>query len=210
VTDLAAFLGLCVLITITPGLDTTVVIRTTLRRGRGAGLCTAVGCAGGLFIHATVVAAGMAQLLLRSATVFEIVKLAGVVMLVVLGGRALWSARSGRGVPTHVGSPEAPAPRSHASPFAQGLLTNLANPKATLFFVATLPQFVPADHPTQAIPVALGLAGVAVLFSLTGLGVTALAVHRIRNVLKSRRARRIQDAVLGATLLALAVRVATE
>ena len=208
-TDLVAFLGLCLLITITPGLDTAVVVRSALRGGRTAGLSTALGCAIGLFVHAVAVAIGLAELLLRSEIAFETVKIAGAVLLIVLGGRSLWTAWRARGAPS-AGLPDPADDAKRDHPLLAGLLTNLTNPKATLFFVATLPQFVPADRPAQAVPIALGLATIAVLFSLTGLGLTALGVHRIRALIGSRRARRIQDAALGATLITLGVRVATE
>ncbi|HEX6444631.1 MAG TPA: LysE family translocator [Streptosporangiales bacterium] len=219
-TALLPFLGLCLLITVTPGLDTAVVLRSTLRAGPRAGLRTALGCALGLFVHATAVALGLAELLLRSETAFEAVKLAGAVLLVLLGGRSLWSAwRSRRRdvlpepsvplEPAEAGDAAGPSAR-RATPFLQGLLTNLTNPKATLFFVASLPQFVPADRPGQAVPIALGLAAIAVLFSLAGLGVVAFAAGRVRHLLRSPRVRRIQDVLLGTTLVALGVRVATE
>jgi len=222
-TGFASFLGLCLLITITPGLDTAVVIRSALRGGRAAGLRTALGCAAGLFVHATAVAFGLAELLLRSDAAFEAVKLAGALVLVLLGGRSLWSAwRSPAVVPDPAASgPAVPGPdsapageRSAAprggNPFTEGLLTNLTNPKATLFFVAALPQFVPADRAAQAVPIALGLAAVAVLFQFAGLGLTAWAVHRLRHLPRSRRVRRAQDTLLGAVLIGLGVRVATE
>ena len=119
-TGFASFLGLCLLITITPGLDTAVVIRSALRGGRAAGLRTALGCAAGLFVHATAVAFGLAELLLRSDAAFEAVKLAGALVLVVLGGRSLWSAwRSpGAAVPIPLGS--VPRRRAAAIPSPKG------------------------------------------------------------------------------------------
>lgn len=201
---LASFLGLCLLITITPGLDTAVVVRNALRAGRSAGLRTALGCAAGLFVHAVVVAVGLAELLLRSEAAFEAVKLAGAAVLIVLGVRTLWSA-------WRTGEPSEPEePRRRGTPLVQGLLTNLTNPKATLFFVAVLPQFVPANQPGKAVAIALALATIAVLFSLTGLGLIALVVHRIRHLLHSRRVQRIQEGLLGTTLVALGLRVAVE
>jgi threonine/homoserine/homoserine lactone efflux protein len=211
VTDLVPFLGLCLLITITPGLDTAVVVRSALRGGRAAGLRTALGCATGLFVHAVAVAVGLAQLLLHSVIAFEIVKITGALVLVVLGGRSLWSVWRTRGgqAPSTVSAEDADKPR-RATPLIQGLLTNLTNPKATLFFIATMPQFVPVDHPAQAVPVALGLGAIAVLFSLGGLSLTALGVHRVRHLLQAPRVRRVQDALVGTTLVALGIRVATE
>jgi threonine/homoserine/homoserine lactone efflux protein len=209
-TSLPAFLGLCVLITLTPGLDTAIVVRNVLRGGRAAGLCTALGCASGLVVHATAVALGLAELLLRSETAFEAVKLAGALLLVGLGGRSLWSAWRTAGHGTLTPSDDDPVPSQHGPPFVQGLLTNLTNPKATLFFMASLPHFVPTQHPAEAVPAALGLAAIAVLFSLTGLGLTAAGVHRVRHLLGSRRLGRAQNTILGVTLLALGLRVATE
>jgi len=207
--QLVPFIGLCLLITMTPGLDTAVVVRSTMKFGRSAGMRTALGCAAGLFVHATLVAFGLAELLLRSEALFALVKFTGALVLVGLGIRSLWSAwRMG---PAHgVVEPAHSGPERRGTPFLQGLVTNLTNPKATLFFLAALPQFVPADSPGQAVPVALGLAVIAVAFSMTGLGLTALGVHRIRHLLRSRRVRRVQEALLGATLIALGVRVATE
>ncbi len=161
-------------------------------------------------MHAVTVAVGLGQLLLRSAIAFEVVKLAGALVLIVLGGRSLWTAWRVHGTQTTVEIADEPRRRTH---FVQGLLTNLTNltnPKATLLFMAALPQFVPADRPGQAIPVALGLAAIAVLFRLGGLGLTAIGVHRVRHLLRSRRVRRVPEALLGTTLVALGVRVATQ
>lgn len=212
-THLLPYLGLCLLITITPGLDTAVVIRSVVTGGRTAGLRTAVGCAAGLFVHAIAVAVGLAGLLMRSAIAFEVVKLCGALLLVILGGRTLWSAWRARAA-TDSEPPQQRAQPSRATsrgtPFVQGLLSNLTNPKATLFFVASLPQFIPDDRPAAAVPMALLLAAIAVLFSLAGLGVTALAAHRLRRLLKTPRARRIQETALGTALVVLGARVATE
>ncbi|NGN69481.1 LysE family translocator [Streptomyces sp. A7024] len=214
--QLPAYLFLCLLITVTPGLDTAVVIRSAAAGGRGAGLRTALECAAGLFVHAVAVAFGLAGLLLRSAVAFEVVKLAGAAVLVTLGARSLWAVWRSRRADSPAGTEPAEEPRRRlfglgGGPFTQGLLTNLMNPKATLFFMASLPQFIPDDRGAgTAVPVALALALIAVAFSLSGLGLVALAVGRIRGLLKSPRIRRAQEAVLGGTLVFLGVRVATE
>jgi threonine/homoserine/homoserine lactone efflux protein len=205
---LLSYLGLCLLITVTPGLDTAVVVRNALRGGTRAGLWTAVGCAAGLFVHAFAVAVGLAGLLLRSQFAFDLVRLAGAVFLVLLGLRSLWASR--RPVVPVLAPEQGTARWGRHAPAVQGLMTNLANPKASLFFLAALPQFVPADEPGRAAPVVAGLALIAVLFSLAGLGLVAMGLGRARRWLASPRARRVQEALLGATLVALGVRVALE
>ncbi|MCO5970461.1 LysE family translocator [Actinoallomurus soli] len=208
---LGPYLGLCLLITITPGLDTAVVIRNVLKGGTWTGLATALGCALGLFVHAVAVALGLAGLLLRSETTFEAVKLTGAVFLLLLGLRSLWSAwRGAPPEPEDVVAERAPRRLSPRSPLAQGLLTNLTNPKASLFFLATLPQFIPADRAGAAMPLALGLATIAVAFSLTGLSLIALGLGRVRRWLNAPRFHRAQEGMLGMTLVALGLRVALE
>jgi threonine/homoserine/homoserine lactone efflux protein len=210
--QLLPYIGLCVLIALTPGLDTAVVVRSALHGGARAGLFTAAGCATGLLVHATAVAVGLAELLLRSASAYQVMKFAGAVLLIVLGARSLWLTWR-RGCPAE---PDHAVPRCDASPhrrgkpFVQGLLTDLTNPKATLFFVATLPQFIPVGRPSAAVPVALALATITLLCSLAWLSVTAVAVNRARHLLGSPRVRRIQETLLGAALIGLGVRVAMQ
>src|SRR5690349_23648885 len=87
--QLLAFIGVCVLITLVPGLDTALVTRNVVARGRRAGILTALGTSSGLFIHAVAVALGVSAVLMRSATAFEAVKLCGAAYLGVLGVLAL-------------------------------------------------------------------------------------------------------------------------
>jgi threonine/homoserine/homoserine lactone efflux protein len=207
---LLPYLGLCLLITATPGLDTAVVVRNVLKGGARRGIWTAIGCAAGLLVHAVTVAVGLAGLLLHSAAAFEVVKLVGAAFLVVLGARSLWFALHAPRqdsdhilrVSTVIGTL---GPRA---PLLQGLLTNLTNPKATLFFLAALPQFLPSGRTAGAVSIALGLALIAVLFSFTGLSLIALAVGRARRWLDAPLLRRVQEGLLGVTLVGLGARVA--
>jgi threonine/homoserine/homoserine lactone efflux protein len=203
---LLAYVGLCLLISLAPGLDTAVVTRSVLGRGPRAGVWTALGCALGLFAHAAAVAAGLAVLLARSAVAFEAVRLAGAALLVFLGIRSLLASRHAS---SQAPDPVETAPRAGA-PLLQGLLTNLTNPKASLFFLATLPQFLPADRPQAALPIAIGLATIAAGFSATFLSAYAMGLGRVRSRLLGPRFRRLQERLLGAALIGLGLRVALE
>ncbi len=204
-THLAGFLLLCTLMTLTPGLDTAVVIRNALARGQRAGIRTALGCATGLFAHATAVALGLSAILLTSAVVFEAVKLGGAALLIAFGLVSLWSAR--REPPPVAVQPD--CDRRERS-YLQGLLTNLMNPKATLFFLAALPQFVTSAAGHRTTLTALLLAVIAGCFSAGGLSLVAVLAARARRLLSSGRARRVQEATMGAILVGLGLKVATE
>src|SRR5215469_604652 len=89
-TQLLTFVGIATILTITPGVDTMLVIRNVLMRGRVAGLLTTVGICSALFCHATLSALGLSLILVRSATIYEIVKLLGACYLCFLGCRSIW------------------------------------------------------------------------------------------------------------------------
>jgi len=185
--------------TVVPGIDTAMVLRMTLKGGRADGLKTAAGCATGLFVHAAAVAVGLAALIAASATAYHALRIAGAVFLIVVGVLAI--VRPGRRAE--------PTRRLGTGPFLTGLLTNLGNPKAVLFFLSVLPQFLPAST-VAALPAALALATIPVACSLAGLSLWAIVSGRLRAQLQTPRARRIQERIMGSVLVALGIRVAAE
>ena len=192
--ELWGLLALSIGMTLVPGIDTAMVLRVTLRGGRRAGLATAAGCATGLFVHAAAVAVGLAALIAASATAYQALKIAGAVFLIVLGIATLLGA--GRSRP--------PRLEPTGRPYALGLLTNLGNPKALLFFLSVLPQFL--DGSDAALPTALAVAVIPVACSLGGLSLWAVATGHLRELLQRPRARRIQERVMGTVLVALGLR----
>ncbi|MTE12282.1 LysE family translocator [Nocardia aurantiaca] len=140
---LLSFVGLCVLLALTPGPDTFLVLRFSMAGSR-PGIAAAVGSAFGGIVWATVVAAGVAALLEQSATAYRTLKVIGGIYLMYLGVRALLAHRRGRAE----AADEADAAvvqgkaASIRSAFAAGLLSCVFNPKVGLFYLAVLPQFL--------------------------------------------------------------------
>jgi threonine/homoserine/homoserine lactone efflux protein len=136
--QLLAFVGVCILITLVPGLDTALVTRNVVARGRRAGILTAVGTSSGLFVHAVAVALGVSALLMRSSTAFEVIKLCGAAYLGLLGLLALRASFRRQADAGHASdrqlSPGPALPRL-TYPYLQGLVTNFTNPKAIAFFL---------------------------------------------------------------------------
>jgi len=102
-----------------------------------------------------------------------------------------------------------PGRRPRLGPFAQGLLTNLTNPKAALLFLTLLPQFLSSSS-GQALPLALALATIPATCSFTGLSLYALGLGRLRRLLQRPRIRRVQDRILGGVFIGLGARLAAE
>jgi threonine/homoserine/homoserine lactone efflux protein len=136
-----------------------------------------------------------------------VLKVVGAIFLAYLGIKSLragWALRDKGGVEA---LPEPPAPRSDRGAFMEGLLVQLANPKAAAFMFAFYPQFVPQDGPVLATTMVLATIQVTVETALY-LGL-ALAVGRASVWFSRTKIRRRLDYVSGAVLLALGLRVAT-
>jgi threonine/homoserine/homoserine lactone efflux protein len=201
VTQSLALSGVLLLGAMSPGPDFVLVTRSAALSGRRAGMACALGIAAGVLVWASTTALGIAGLLATSAVAFTVVKLAGAAYLVVLGVRSLLAARGGG----HEAAPVAVPRIGSALAFRHGLLTNLLNPKVAVFFIALLPQFLPAS-PTLFDTAMVGALGAVI--SLLWFVVVATAVGAMRNLFSRKRFRRIVDAVTGGLLIGLGIRVA--
>jgi RhtB (resistance to homoserine/threonine) family protein len=201
VGDVVPFIGVVAVIIVLPGPDMALVLQHGLARGRRAAVETAIGINAGLLVWAVAAALGIAALLRASAPAFTLLKLAGAAYLVWLGLRALNEARRGS---ADDASPS--TKRRKASPFRQGLLSNLLNPKIALVFTTLIPQFVDAGNP--AIAQTLLLAAIFIAMGLVWLTSYALLVAKVGELLKRSVVRRVLNAVTGTVLTALGVRLA--
>lgn len=202
-----AFLGLSVLVIVTPGPDTIVTIRNTLVGGRLAGLATASGIACGQLIWAAFTSLGLIALLLASELLFLALKYAGAAYLVFLGLEALRSAV--RPSAARSSEPALPGTKARLRPiaaFRQGLVSDLGNPKMAVFFASLLPQFVPAGE--DVLVPFLGLGVVFSAMTLAWLAGYALLLARIGHVLARPALRRWIDGITGTLLIALGLKVA--
>jgi len=201
-TQLAAFLGVSLVVIVTPGQDTALTIRNTLLGGRRSGVFTAAGVSVGQACWTLAASAGLAALLRASEPAFLALRLAGAAYLVFLGLQALIGAV--RGTHDRLTGGVGPPGLASARAFRQGLVSNLGNPKMAVFFVSLLPQF---GHSFLAL-VALGL----VFCTLTFAWLTAYAavVARAGDLLRRTRIRRALEGATGAVLVALGLRLAAE
>jgi threonine/homoserine/homoserine lactone efflux protein len=206
VSELLAFLGVAVLVIVTPGPDTAVTIRGTLLGGRRAGMLTAFGVVSGQACWTVAASAGLTAVLVASEPAFLAVKFAGAAYLVYLGVHALVAAFRG----TEPSVADATAPRlARASAFRQGLISDLSNPKMAAFFTSLLPQF----GTTAAGPSFWLMLGFGLLFCVLTwlwLALYAVALERLGETLRRPRVRRAIEAATGAVLVALGLRLAAE
>ena len=195
------FMGAALVLNLTPGPDMLYVAARSVSAGRAAGVLSALGVSVGLLFHLAAVALGLAALLAAVPVAYDIVRIAGAVYLFVLGLDLLLRPQRASGMTS--------LPRSRLRVvFAQGVVTNVLNPKVALFFLAFLPQFVDltAGPPVPQI-VFLGL-----LFNVQGtlvnLAVALLANRATVWLRSSERRVSLLQRVTGLVFVGLGARLA--
>ena len=190
------FLGLSVLLILTPGPNQALLTSRVLSGGRSAGFATVRGLACGMAAHIAAAVVGLSALLASSAQLFGVVKLAGGLYLLYLGAAAILRAR--RPVPVE-------PPRRGGSPFRDGLLSMALNPKGAVFFVAVVPQFV-APGPGAGTRVAMLLLVYGAL-SLVFWSSFVLALERARELVTRPRVKAWMERLTGGALMGLGARL---
>lgn len=200
-----SFLLAITLLTISPGVDTLLVIRNTARGGVRDGITTSVAICCGLFIHATISALGISLILLQSAWAFHMLKLVGAGYLIWLGVTSLLAARRGEGLP--VGSvTKRLSPVSRWQPVKEGFLSNVLNPKTVVFYMAFLPQFIAPGDP--ALLKSLWLAGVHFIIANIWQISVVLMVGSAGKWLANARFAQVLNAATGSVLVVFGIRLA--
>jgi threonine/homoserine/homoserine lactone efflux protein len=201
---LAGFALLAAVLTIIPGLDTALVLRSSLTQGRRHAYATAAGICSGAFVWGAAAAVGASALLAASEFGFMVLKLAGAAYLLYLGVSMI--------VKTFLrkrAAAETPRPTgSWWAAFGRGALTNLLNPKVGVFYIAVIPQFVPDG--VAPLPMGLALALVHVVESMVWFTAIIFATQFARKWLASARSALIIDRVTGGILVGFGVGLALE
>jgi len=196
------FVAVSALFIVTPGPDTALIIRSALAGGPRASTLTAFGVALGSAAWAAAATLGIGVLLeLSAGAAFTVLKLAGAAYLCYLGLRTLLAR-------TPDPQPDvSPQPRHDRSAFAQGLLSNLLNPKAGAFFVTVMPQFVLPGDSSWRLVLLVATYETMLLLWLIPYG---HVVHRMGRSAIGIRVRTAITRLAGVVLIGLGARLAFE
>ena len=210
--SLLAFAGLATVLALTPGPDTFLVLRYGLAGAR-SGFAAAFGCLLGSMVWALLVGVGVAALLQQSAEVYQWLKIAGGLYLVWLGAGSFLAARRAAAADTaaarHTGTDDAANTQASGTSagrkaqgttpaFLAGVLSSTLNPKIGLFFLALMPQFIPAGSNTLLAALALGalFAGIGLAYFVVLILVATRAVAWLRRPVVNEWLERVSSAVL--------------
>lgn len=196
------FVAFVAVVVVSPGPDFAVTVRSAIAGGRAQAVWTNVGITVSNLVQGTAAALGLGALIVRSHTVFTVIRWAGIAYLAWLAVGALRSAWRGDYRDTYAA---APGRATALAGLRVGFLSNITNPKILVFFLAVLPQFLVPGAPTiyvLALAWTLGLMGAVWLLLVVWL------VDRARVWLARRRVRRSLDAATGVALGFFAGRLA--
>lgn len=197
--NLIAFTLAATLLTLTPGLDTALILRTSTVEGRKQGLRAALGINAGCLLWGAAVAFGLGALIAVSQLAYDILKYCGAAYLAWLGMNMLVRPRQSLGAVAAQGRPE-------ANWFLKGMLGNLLNPKVGIFYVSFLPQFIPQGQPLVAWT--FGLVGIHVALGLLWSIVLIGATQSLAGVLRREKVIQWMDRATGLVFVLFAARLA--
>jgi RhtB (resistance to homoserine/threonine) family protein len=211
-SSVLTFLPVAGLLVITPGPDMALITRNALTRGRQGALATALGIESGLLVWTAASVLGITAVIRASETAFTVLRFAGAAYLVYLGVTGLLALRAARGQAGKEKEEDAPSgPRglpAAGSPFRQGLLSNIFNPKIVLFFTSLIPQFVTPEGSFVA-QTAL-LAGIFMVMGLLWLVTYAWFASAASAFLRRPRVNKVITATTGCVLIGFGAALALE
>lgn len=203
ILNFEAFLVAITILTLTPGLDTAVVIRNSSRSGQLDGCVTSLGICSGLFVHATFSALGISAILLQSATLFHWVKWIGAAYLIWLGLSGLYAICKGK---NKIALGEASQSRFSARrSLREGFLSNVLNPKTAIFYLAFLPQFIDLNY--SPVLQSLTMAAIHFLIAMIWQCGLAFAVNSAKNLFKNSAMISWMEGVTGMVLIVLGAKL---
>lgn len=204
-----AFAVVAGLLTLVPGLDTALVLRSSLTRSRSYAWATALGVATGAMAWGIAAAVGISALLTASELAYRALTTAGAAYMLWLGIAMLW--KSFRYKTAHASVSAASAPDTAASAWQGWLIgagTNLLNPKVGIFYIATIPQFLPEG----ATPLLMGamLAGVHSLLSMAWFAALIIGGGFARRWLSNPKSLAVVDRLTGLVLVGFGGKLLTD
>lgn len=200
-TTLFSFLFAITILTLTPGFDTALVLRSAVAQGAKRASVTALGITLGCLVWGVAVGFGLGALLLASEMAYNLLKWLGAAWLLYLGLKLLLKPRQ-----TAIDTQQPALQQGYLACFSRGLLGNLLNPKVGIFYVSFLPQFIPAGA-----SVALWCSLMALAHMLLGLIWNAVLIggsHYFAGHLRKPRVLKVMDRLTCCVFIGFAAKLA--
>lgn len=203
IINLETFILTALIVVISPGIDTIMVLTRSISKGKRAGLYSALGVSLGLIFHTCAVTFGLSLIIAKSAIAFGIIKYLGAAYLIYIGVKALLDK-------SHQVEIKATDIRINGmrKMFLTAFLSDVLNPKIAIFFLAFLPQFISTSEINNPVPyLLLGL----IMFFITLIWCSILAIlgSKVSTLFnKNKNAERWMNKTSGIVFILLGLKVA--
>jgi RhtB (resistance to homoserine/threonine) family protein len=204
-SQLITFVTVTLVLTVTPGVDTFIIMRNVLRGGPKDGFYTAIGICSGLFVHASLSAFGISVILVRSAVFFNFVKMAGAIYLVWLGLSSIYGAMRHKNSFEYT---QSAVPKEKLYPtksLREGLLSNVLNPKPAVFYLAFFPQFI--NHGDPVFVKTMFLASIQFVIGISWLIMLSFFISQMKNYIEKPSIKKALDTLSGSILIAFGIKI---
>jgi threonine/homoserine/homoserine lactone efflux protein len=196
------------LMVMSPRPNGALLLKTVPVSGKKHGYVNVMGVVAAFYLHGTLSIFGLSAIIVSSANLFFIVKSVGAIYLAYLGIKAIISAfnQPKSSIISTLKNKEN-SPKKLSSCFCEGLLTNLLNPKVSIFYLAAFPQFI--DFKSNAIASSYALVTIHALFAALWFSVMVFLIGKSTSFLKSPRKHFLLQSITGTVLLWFSYRIAT-
>ena len=200
--SLLTFFVAITLLTMTPGVDTMIILRNTVRGGVKDGLVSSLGICSGLFVHAFLSAVGISAILLYSTTAFTVLKVVGAAYLIWLGiiniKEFATNSKQKKFTPTK-------QPFHFFKSLREGFMSNVLNPKTIVFYMAFLPQFISPEH--SALMQSMLLASFHFIIATIWQGIIIYTICSANLFITKPSVRKTLDLLSGTIMIALGIKL---
>ncbi|HBS22827.1 MULTISPECIES: LysE family translocator [Thalassospira] len=203
-TQFVSFTLVTALLVMSPGPNGVLIAKTVPTSGRAAGFANVAGFVTAFYLHGTLSILGISVILVQSAQLFMMVKIAGAAYLCWVGFKALREAW--RGVKTVAEVAPAKRRRTLLVAYGEGFLTNALNPKVSIFYLAAFPQFIPVGD--GAITSAFMLVCVHASINIIWFSAMIILLSRLSGMARSGSFQRALKAVTGSVFIAFGIKLA--
>lgn len=193
-----SFILMTLFVVMSPGVDTALITKRTIAGGKKDGLLMALGITSGSLGHTLAATLGLSAVVLQSAVAFSILKWVGAIYLIYLGVQSLITRKRSSGV-------EETHHKTKGSPFKEGFLSNLLNPKVAIFFITFLPQFVSSQE--NAIVELLMMGSFYAVFSILWFVFYVFCLMYIREWLMSVTVQSYMEKLTGIVLIGFGIKL---
>jgi len=200
--SLITFFVAITVLTMTPGLDTMIILRNTIRGGAKDGIVSSIGICSGLFIHAFLSAVGISAILLYSSTAFTTLKVIGACYLIWLGFinlKSFWYSSKQKKVET------SKEPFHFIRSFREGFMSNVLNPKTIVFYMAFLPQFISPE--SSALVQSMILAAFHFIIAMIWQGILIYTICSANVFITKESVRKTLDLISGLIMMVFGVKL---